>query len=229
MEGNEKNVAVIEDRSAADALIDMTLLPLLAIFLRREASVSEATETLEADLDEVYYRVRKLVQLGILEVVRRDKRAGRPIKIYRASASAFFIPFAVLPHETFAKALLASSRIPDQMMAEGTARALLGEVDDPYQWGFRVYIDAKGTISAMWGPRDAGEDWSVLDHLLEADRPPVYGTNITLSLTQEESKELQAELHGFMSQWRKRSRSNRVGGHHGPTREILLSVGMAPE
>lgn len=68
-------------------MLDLEMFPLLAIFLRGEASVSEA-------------------------------------------ANAFFVPFAILPHETFAKALFESARTTDRKMAEGMARALLAQADD---------------------------------------------------------------------------------------------------
>lgn len=228
MDTTHSDARVIEDRKAADALTDLAQLPLLAHFLRGASSVSEAAEALGEDLDRVYYQVRKLEKLGLLEVAFEEARAGRPIKHYRASAQAFFVPYAVLPHETFARALLESSRVPEELMAEGSARALLERIDDPWTWGFRVYRDAEGAVNAFWGPREAGEDWDVLGQLLGPEEPPVFGTHTSLALTREQAKEMQRELHAFTDRWIERARANRAGEADGPTRAILLSLGMAP-
>jgi hypothetical protein len=48
-------------------------------------------------LARVHYHARRLAGLGLLRVVRSQKRGGRPIRIYRASASAYFVPLALLP------------------------------------------------------------------------------------------------------------------------------------
>lgn len=220
---------VIEDPKAARALTDLQLLPLLIVFLRREASVSEAAASTEADLDATYYQVRKLERLGILRVTRSERRAGRAVKYYRARADAFFVPFALLPHETFERALAESGRLPEAMRAAGTARALLEEVDDPRYWGFRVYVEPGGAVNAFWGPREVGADWSMLDHLLAPERPPVYGMNTSLALTREEAKAMQRELHELMKRWMARARDNRAHGASAPLDEILVGVAMAPD
>lgn len=149
--------------------MDLSLLPVLAYFLRSESSVSQAAEVVGADLDEVYYRVRKLERLGILEVTVAESRPGRPIKRYGASAQAF------------------------------------------------------------WGPLEPGAAWSVFDFLLGPDSPPVYGTNFALSLTHEQAKAMQHELHAFAEAWRTVSLRNRREGSGEPTRTLLFGTGLAPE
>lgn len=225
----ESGPVVIEDPKGARALTDLGLLPLLVLFLRGEASVGEAAKCLDTGFDRVYYQVRKLEALGILRVVRSETRSGRAIKYYRAAADAFFVPFTVLPHETFERAVTEGARVPEEMRAASTARALLEQVDDPDHWGFRVNVEPGGTVNAFWGPRDAASDWSVLDYLLEPERPAVYGTNTSLSLTREQAKELQRELHELMARWSARSRRNRVEGAGGPLHDTLVGVGMAPD
>jgi hypothetical protein len=220
---------IVEDAKAGAALTDLTLLPLLAHFLRTTSSASEAATALDGDLDEVYYRVRKLSRLGLLEVASTEKRAGRPIKRYRAAADAFFVPFALLPHETLARALADSERFSAERRADATAGALLAMTDDPYAWGFRLDRDADGAVSAFWGPREATPDFDVLAYFLAPGRPPVYGTNVDLALSEEEAKRLQAELHELVERWTTRSRARKQGEVPGPTRTILFGVGMAPE
>lgn len=226
---NESRFLVVEDPKAGAALTDLTLLPLMAHFLRSTSSASEAAGVLDADLDDVYYRVRKLERLGLLELAETRARAGRPIKRYRAAAEAFFVPFTVLPQETLARALAESSRFTEERRADATARALLELADDPGAWGFRLDRDEGGSINAFWGPRELTPDFDVLAFFLEPDQPPIYGTNLELALTTEEAKQLQADVHELVERWAARSRARKRGDLPGPTRIVQFGVGMAPE
>lgn len=177
----------------------------------------------------MYYRVRKLERLGILQVVNEEKRKGRPIKHYRAAARAFFAPFAVLPHETFERALVDSWRIFEDRRAAGAARALLASFDDLHRWGFRVNVNDEGAVMAVWGPRDIGPDWDDATFMQEVDRPAVYGRNTSLLLSRSEAKALQREPNDFATRWMLRSRENRAGGGEGAMAEHLLGLSLAPE
>lgn len=220
---------MVDEPAAGRALTDLTLLPLVAHFLRHEASASEAAVAIGADLDEVYDRVRKLAGLGLLEVTSVERRAGRPIKRYRAAAQAFFVPFAVLPHETLAHALVESARLPEHARAEGAARALLEMSDDPYAWGFRLDVDGNGSVHAFWGPREGAAGFDVNAYLLEPDKPPIHGMSATLHLTRNEAKALQRELHDLGERWLAVSRRNRREGADGPARDHHYGVGLAPD
>lgn len=229
MDARDPSPLVLDEPKAALALTDLSQLPLLAMFLRGEATVSQAAERLGTDLDEVYYRVRKLERFGILEVVSQEKRKGRPIKHYRATARAFFAPFAVLPHETFERALVESWRVFEERRAAGAARALMASFDDLHRWGFRVNVTEEAAVMAVWGPRDPGPDWDDTTLMLDADRPAVYGRNTSFLLSRDEAKTLQRELNELATRWMLRSRENRAGGGEGPMAEHLLGLSLAPE
>ena len=62
-------------------------------FLGQALSVSEAADVSGCSLSTMLYRVRTFLDAGLLEITRTQKRKGRPIKVYRAVANAFFIPF----------------------------------------------------------------------------------------------------------------------------------------
>lgn len=46
----------------------------------------------------MHYRAKTFLDSGLLKVVREEKRAGLPVKIYRSIADAFFIPFELSNH-----------------------------------------------------------------------------------------------------------------------------------
>lgn len=78
------------------------LLLLLAV---RDYSLADLTKKTGQDLKFLHYHITELRKLGLLVVARTQRRAGRPIKYYRARASAFFVPSAVMP-SPHAKALM---------------------------------------------------------------------------------------------------------------------------
>ena len=78
------------------------LLLLLAV---HDYSLAELAKKTSQDLKILHYHITQLRKLGLLVVARTQRRAGRPIKYYRAKARAFFVPSAVMP-SPHAKALM---------------------------------------------------------------------------------------------------------------------------
>ena len=69
---------------------------ILLSFVGQERSLSEVSAALEMPLNLLHHHVKRLLTFGILEVVREQRRAGRPIRYYRATADAFFIPATLM-------------------------------------------------------------------------------------------------------------------------------------
>jgi hypothetical protein len=79
-------------------------------FIARDRTVKEAAEAVGCNLDTMLYRVRKFLNAGLLKVTRVEKRAGRPIKHYRSTSEAFFVPFEVTPYAELEERLEALMR-----------------------------------------------------------------------------------------------------------------------
>lgn len=60
-------------------------------FVRAPLSVGEAAAAFNINLKSLHYHVRRLVNLGLLAEVGQRPRDGRPIKLYRTVARAFYI------------------------------------------------------------------------------------------------------------------------------------------
>lgn len=73
-------------------LADSRRRHILLAFVGRERSLTEVSAALSMPLNLLHYHVKKLVTLGIVEVVREQPRAGRAVRYYQASSEAFFIP-----------------------------------------------------------------------------------------------------------------------------------------
>jgi len=84
---------VVTNLEMARVLSDPEHLRYIAPFLEHEHTVSEVAAEVGSTLSTTYRKLKRYCDLGILEVSREHKRKGRAIKVYRAVADAFFVPF----------------------------------------------------------------------------------------------------------------------------------------
>lgn len=90
------SVMRVEAAEMAAVFLDPRRRRILTAFMGRESSLTEAAERLAMPLNGLAYHVGRLLELGLLRVAREQKRAGRPIRHYRAAADAFLIPAAAM-------------------------------------------------------------------------------------------------------------------------------------
>ncbi len=86
----------IEATDQVAVFLDSKRRRILVSFMGRERSLSEAAGALSIPLNLLAYHVGRLLGLGLLRIVREQKRAGRPIRYYRAAADSFLIPAAAM-------------------------------------------------------------------------------------------------------------------------------------
>jgi len=97
MEGQKLSRAVVTRPEAARVFGNPMLRRLLLWFSREPRSVGEASLAIGIDIRRVHYQVRRLEALGLLRAVGSRSRAGRPVRLYRAVARSFFVPFDAAP------------------------------------------------------------------------------------------------------------------------------------
>jgi len=90
----------------AALLTDPSRQRFLIPFIGRDCTVAQAAGELEVALNSLLYRVKRFQAVGLLQVVREEKRAGRAVKVYRSVADAFYVPFALTRAETLEALLL---------------------------------------------------------------------------------------------------------------------------
>jgi predicted ArsR family transcriptional regulator len=61
-------------------------------FVARESTLSAAANQLGMSMASAHYHVRRLLSFGLLQITRTEQRRGRPVKHYRSTHDAFFIP-----------------------------------------------------------------------------------------------------------------------------------------
>lgn len=107
----------------AGALADPLRRRILLSLIPRPRSVAELAASEGIELKRLHYHVGALVRIGLLTVTGERRRAGRPIKSYRAVAEAFFVPQGLAeaaPGDALAVELRQSLRMERERTHAGT-------------------------------------------------------------------------------------------------------------
>ena len=94
---NWSRVFRVRDPRAAAVFVDPKSRRILMGFVRSPLSVGEATAAFNLNLKSLHYHVRRLVDFGLLVEVGKRPRDGRPIKLYRTVAKAFYVSGDLAP------------------------------------------------------------------------------------------------------------------------------------
>ncbi len=151
----------VRDRRAAAAFADPLRRRVVLLLAARERSASELAVECGVDLRRLHYHVTALVALGVVVVSRLVPRAGRPIRIYAATADAFFVPLAAMRSDPGA-ALATELQQSLANLRRRSRAGVLFDVDDDGEPRMRTVGDG-GTRVRM-----AERWWSLA--LTEADR-----------------------------------------------------------
>lgn len=183
-------------------------------FLAREASASAAARELGLDLNAMLYRVRLLLEAGLLEVVRYQKRNGRPIKIYRSVHDEYFVPYEATPFADLQERLWLQSEPELRQRVAIQARRLQASGAS----GQRLYRDEHGDA---WSVSAQGQgqllDW------LDPARPAAIDYWTEVQLTEAQGRELQRQLFEALRRF-----TSAVVDERTPTKRYHLNVALLP-
>jgi hypothetical protein len=150
----------IADPRLVGIFLDSHIRRLLLAFVDRPLSIAAAARLLGEPIGRVHYHVTGLCRKGLLRVVREEKRAGRPVKYYRASAASFLVPLDLL----------------DRSPGTGLAAELRAGLDDALLRSDEdgiLFFTESGEPRVSWfgqagATGSAGEFWQIVG-LAEAD------------------------------------------------------------
>ena len=171
----------VTDSRQAELLTDATSKVFFKPFLARECSVSRAAEEVGCNLNTMLYRVKTFLKAGLLVVAREEKRAGRPVKLYRSAFDAYLIPDGVTPYANLEERLMRQMRPFWETVMRSLARAYRER-----GWGGQhLHRTPEGVVTTSLATKETGltDFWSV--------EPPfdVY-SDMRLKLTAEEAEGL---------------------------------------
>ncbi|MEO1352988.1 MAG: hypothetical protein AAFW84_30200 [Cyanobacteria bacterium J06635_15] len=209
---------IITDPVAADVLVNTQTRKLITPFLGKAQTVAVAANELDMSTSALLYQVNKLLNLGILKIVREEPRAGRASKISRAgraskiystTSPSYFVPFRVTRAETLEGYLHNIKHYYEQLLTTSIAQVMEDMAED---WGVKIYRDDKGKPNALM----AVYPDKVMR--LEEVEPAVldfYCPDLFLDFT--DAKALQRELGEVFQKYMKKGGSQRYLWHAGLT------------
>lgn len=89
----------VTDPARVAILTDPNRVRFLVPFLGRDATVSQVAAELEVSPNALLYRVRRMVDAGLLQVTATRPRAGRAVKVYRASHDGYRVPMSAMRYD----------------------------------------------------------------------------------------------------------------------------------
>lgn len=169
----------VQDPLAARLLADPDWAVALKPFMKGPASVKDLAQAQGLSLQKAHYRVRRLLQAGLLCPAGRKGRAGRPIQLYEAVARDFLIPKALVPPRVLEA--LEGAQSWQREFAQALAR--LSRSQNPT---LRVFLNPEGLLE--WGEAEEPD-------LLAENHPALLNLwSAGLHLSPKEAKALQREL-----------------------------------
>jgi len=144
---NSSREKIVTDEKAIALLMHPQESIYLKPFMTKAVSISAAAKKLKLDMNYLYYRVKRFEKAGILEKVGSQKRQGRAICYYQASAKSFFVPFSASKSETVEQFLANHDAHWQPALSKGIAKAYKLLSQDLQDWGAR--IDMSGELMSF--------------------------------------------------------------------------------
>jgi DNA-binding transcriptional ArsR family regulator len=88
---------VLHDPEAIRMVCTLPALRYLGPFLHTDHTLSSAAADLEVAPSTLAYWITKFTRVGLVRVVRRQRRSGMTMPVYRATADRWFAPFSAMP------------------------------------------------------------------------------------------------------------------------------------
>lgn len=178
----------ISEPAVADALSARTGAQYLGPYFDRARSVAEAVEYLDEPMNKVHYWTRKWHDFGLIEIVERERRAGRPIARYRTIAKKFVVPERLLPQSLLERQL---NSVNAQML-----RNLQREYPE-------IAYDGELTVWQAPGQRGISIDRASSRKEETAAKGGLH-SSFVVALDPDEAREMRAELQAVRDRWLER-------------------------
>jgi hypothetical protein len=195
-----KDTVEVRDKEIARVLTDITQVKLLKPFFEKDTTLSDAAQKLEVKLTTLLYHVSKFLKLGLLEVSKEEARKGKPIKYYRTTAKAFFVPFDITPNLSLKHLLNRLSQPDDDVFHREIARMLQ---DVSLEWGIEVFSNqpASDSLSIALRRKDKPREQDVS---FRPEEPALISSLGRLNLDFKTAKALQHDMRELLESYSKK-------------------------
>ena len=207
---SQTDLQIINDLKVALYLLGPEHTRTMTLFIESEVSVSQAAEHLRIPFRSAYTLVKRLERYGLIQVVRLERRDGRPVRFYRSVAKKFFIPKTLVPIEQVMNVVNGNL---EQVFAQSFAHATWGELSS--DGGIQFWLDEHDRPQCLLveGP-------DTIAIVTTRDHTATYGMWHDWNLDFEDAKALQKELFALSGKYAQRSRKG--------TQSYLVRLAMTP-
>lgn len=155
----------------ADPLRSRYLRP----FLGRELTVTQAAVEVGCTPNTMLYRVRRMLDAGLLRVVTTRRRPGRAVNVYRSTHDGYFVPNEAMPYDDL------KHRVTSQ------GRGIIEQLFNAYT----AVLFRSGNSGRVLARDDNGEVWSSdLPPAVNHQGQPAYLSDGTFWLTPDEAAQI---------------------------------------
>jgi len=203
----------VNDPVQAAALLEPNTLRFLTPFMGQRCSADQVAREMDLSLNTLLYQIKRLIKLGFLEQVEEISRSGRSIKLYRASADLFFIPFQATPFSTPEDMLLREYEPLYRTFLAAFIEAALQMVNLTalHDIGLCVSRDEEGRMCVQHGAHPLRE---LNVNPLEPQAPAILiRWEEQLRLDFEDAKAMQLELFELLERYRAKEGSGTYIAH----------------
>lgn len=202
----------VGDPDQAAIVADPVRAGFLRPFLGRELAVTQAAIEASCSPNAMLYRVRRMLDVGLLRVVSTRQRPGRPIKIYQSCHDGYFVPMDVMRYDDL------RHRVATQ------GRSLAEHLTDAYT----AVLASSGHSGRVLARNRAGDVWAsdLLPNANHRGQPSFLG-DVTVWLTREDAESVRHLLNAALDRALAASRTDPSEGR--AIREpYLLVAGVLP-
>ena len=204
----------VSQQEAADTLVDVKKRRYLEPFIRKTCTLQEAANELNVKPNTMHYQVQRLLRLGLLEMTAIKKRKGMASKLYRSSATRFFVALkdtSVSSREDLLFNLEVQSL---QTIIRRTLQLRAAQHED---WGLAFSLAEDGKIEIQFVSKDQKEaTWPISNSLPFS----LMNDYLTVQLSEVDAKEIFHMLNGIAQ---KISKKESAEGRH-----YLVHLAMVP-
>ena len=179
----------LETAEAAEFFVNPNSSRHLEPFMRGECSLAEAARNLGIGKTRMVYWLNRMLQLGLVEPARIEKRGKHYVPVYRATAEVFTVPFDRIPAESDEGVL----ELAAKGFAEAERRAVIRKArqqSEEWYLEYRVSTILSGQINRSFRPKAAA-----------SSQPPFILSFGTIHLTDEVAESARQELQAFITRY----------------------------
>lgn len=191
---------------AANALLSEKGADILHTFMPEGISLTDAAKKLDMKLNTLLYQVNRLSKLGILEVCGTKKQSGKTVKLYRAVAKRFAVPFELTSATTSQELISQIAQIPLEGFMASIVAARREQIAE---WVILIgYSHENNGLTINLTPKQKTvEDYQNYKQKRNDDpnSPVAFFNSTDFDLSFEDAKAFEKEMKALVDKYHKKS------------------------